>query len=277
MLWPEYPVALPPAQPDPGASEERLRAFVAEVAGDLPFACEVSQGLVGIEILDRARDLSPELLVVGTSGRGALERPGAGSVAEHLIRHGTVPVLAVPEAAGATEVEDFHTLVVAIDFSLDAQAAVRFACRLLRGDGGEVVLTHVLEQFGGCFASTHYEVPEFQRALEHEARRRLQQFAPPGWPTVGSVRSVVTSGHAGREILQVAAAYETNLIVLGARGRNALDLAVFGSTTRYVLHRSPVPVLSVPLTARHSAGAREISPALRVLSQRLNTACTDVE
>ena len=155
VLWPEYPVALPPAQPDPGASEERLRAFVAEVAGDLPFACEVSQGLVGIEILDRARDLSPELLVVGTSGRGALERPGAGSVAEHLIRHGTVPVLAVPEAAGATEVEDFHTLVVAIDFSLDAQAAVRFACRLLRGDGGEVVLTHVLEQFGGCFASTH--------------------------------------------------------------------------------------------------------------------------
>jgi nucleotide-binding universal stress UspA family protein len=38
-------------------------------------------------------------------------------------------------------------------------------------------------------------------------------------------------------------------------GRNAIDLAVFGSTTQHVLHRAETPVLTVPRDAKPAAAA----------------------
>ena len=38
---------------------------------------------------------------------------------------------------------------------------------------------------------------------------------------------------------------QTDLIIMGVRGRHALDLAVFGSTTYRVVQLGPCPVLVV--------------------------------
>jgi nucleotide-binding universal stress UspA family protein len=45
--------------------------------------------------------------------------------------------------------------------------------------------------------------------------------------------------------LQAAETEGTDLIVIGVRGRNALDLTVFGSTTNQVVRRAPCPVLTM--------------------------------
>ena len=52
-------------------------------------------------------------------------------------------------------------------------------------------------------------------------------------------------GQPYQQILELALESRPDLIVMGVRGRNALDLAVFGSTTYRVVQLGPCPVLVV--------------------------------
>jgi len=47
------------------------------------------------------------------------------------------------------------------------------------------------------------------------------------------------------EILNAAAHAGTDLIVMGAHGRNPVDLMLFGSTTNQVVRRATCPLLTV--------------------------------
>lgn len=48
---------------------------------------------VGDTILDAARDMGAELIVMGTHGRSGVRRVFLGSVAEHVLRHAECPVV----------------------------------------------------------------------------------------------------------------------------------------------------------------------------------------
>jgi nucleotide-binding universal stress UspA family protein len=47
-------------------------------------------------------------------------------------------------------------------------------------------------------------------------------------------------------ILQRAAEEHADLIVVGVRGRNPLDMSLFGSTTNQIVRQATCPVLTVP-------------------------------
>jgi nucleotide-binding universal stress UspA family protein len=57
--------------------------------------------------------------------------------------------------------------------------------------------------------------------------------------------TMVGYGKPYREIVDVAAKEQMDLIVMGVRGRNSLDLTLFGSTTNQVVRRAPCPVLTL--------------------------------
>ncbi len=52
-------------------------------------------------LLQVAGDKDADLIVLGTHGRGALDRAIFGSTADHVVREATAPVLVVPAVAGA--------------------------------------------------------------------------------------------------------------------------------------------------------------------------------
>lgn len=54
------------------------------------------QGATVEVILERARKVSADLIVLGSHGRGALYRALVGSVTEGVVRHSPCPVLIVP-------------------------------------------------------------------------------------------------------------------------------------------------------------------------------------
>jgi nucleotide-binding universal stress UspA family protein len=57
----------------------------------------------------------------------------------------------------------------------------------------------------------------------------------------------VRIGRAYKEIIQLACEKDADLVIMAVRGRNALDLAVFGSTTYRVIQLGTCPVLAVHL------------------------------
>ena len=56
---------------------------------------ELREGIAYDEILGAARQLNAELIVMGTHGRSGIARGLLGSVAEHVLRGSTVPVMTV--------------------------------------------------------------------------------------------------------------------------------------------------------------------------------------
>lgn len=57
-------------------------------------------------IVDKARTIGADLIVMGTHGRTGLARAVIGSVADRVLRHSTVPVVFVPQMATTAEESD---------------------------------------------------------------------------------------------------------------------------------------------------------------------------
>jgi universal stress protein A len=73
------------------AAEKRTRANIGEA--------RVVPGDARDAILQTARDLGADLVVMGTHGRRGLSRMVLGSVAEHVVRRSPCPVLTIRESA----------------------------------------------------------------------------------------------------------------------------------------------------------------------------------
>jgi uncharacterized protein (DUF2267 family)/nucleotide-binding universal stress UspA family protein len=71
--------------------------------------CEhlVSDGFATIGIVHTAQEIKPDLIVVGTHGRGGLGRLVMGSVAEEVIRRGPCPVVAIKPTDMAVDYQDW--------------------------------------------------------------------------------------------------------------------------------------------------------------------------
>ncbi|MFZ0661544.1 MAG: universal stress protein [Acidobacteriaceae bacterium] len=222
-------------------AKERVAKLVARQAGE-PIQSEliVQLGFAADSILSFAKDHDANLVVMGTHGRRGLDRAIMGSTTERVLRKSHCPVLAVHEPTrsfvspqSADEPVQLKRILCCVDFSEHSPRALEYAFSLGQQYGAEITLLHVLEEAKGT--------PEQKtRALES-----IEQLVPDEVRNWASVAPLVRSGEPYEEINAYAAEAEADLIVMGVRGRNVVDLAVFGSTTHRVIQLGPCPVLVV--------------------------------
>lgn len=74
-----------------GSMAEEARRFEAPATASV----SIRASNVGDIIVDAANDLKAELVVMGSHGRTGVKRLLLGSVAEHVLRHATCPVVTV--------------------------------------------------------------------------------------------------------------------------------------------------------------------------------------
>jgi nucleotide-binding universal stress UspA family protein len=229
-----------PTEPsvDEAALEDRRQetvSFVSRAAApriDVDVMVDVGQPARGI--LDRAASLPADLIVMGTHGRSGFEHLVLGSVAEKVLRQAACPVLTVPPGAVTTRATlPLARLLCAVDFSDGSESALRAALSLSEQSGAHLTLLHVL---GLALA-------EFRRYTEDSARHRLESLVPKSAP-LSRVATRLVSGKPYARILDVAAEEGSDLIILGVRGRQPLDLALFGSTANHVVRRATCAVLT---------------------------------
>ncbi len=223
-----------------------LKNFVSDEVGRTPVATVLVQANSVPGILEHARELPADLIVMGTHGRGGFERLMLGSVTERILRKATCPVLTVPprvaDAVPAGPVV-FKKILCAIDFSPASEKALAYATSLARESEAGLTLVHVVEPLpvyepvvAGGTGFFNYE------ELATEATRaRLHDIAPRD----GRVREVVTTGKPYREILRHAHEEGSDLIVIGVHGRVVDRIGFFGSTTNHIVREAACPVLSL--------------------------------
>jgi len=238
------------------AGRERLNAKLAEmlapvVAEGFHVECAVREGNAVREILDEARSLPADMVVMGTHGRGGFAHFFLGSVTEKVMRNAPCPVLTVPPLAEGSSPRGSPLcgrILCPLDFSGPSDHALRYALSIAQESRSEIVLLHVLESSlaehaGGELAWV--DVPEYRLRMETDARQRLQEAVPEEARDWCQAHEELAVGKAWREILRTAEERRSDLIVMGVRGRNAVDLAVFGSTTHHVVRRAHCPVLVI--------------------------------
>ena len=152
----------------------------------------------------------------------------------------------------------FETVLVPLDGSELAEAALEPAAELKNKLGARVILLRVLEPLSHMLsisppslespAAAATNVDLLQEALEAE-RRSAREYLEQAAARVGAdgVEPVVAEGRPQDVIPQQASETGAGLIIMSSHGRGGLGRLVYGSVTDSVLKESSVPVLLIRL------------------------------
>ncbi len=253
LMPPSIGFALPPrsnARARQAALEELGRFAAPLRAAGFEPRLEVREASVAPSILELARSLPADLVVMGTHGLSGFERLMLGSVAEKVLRHASCPVLTVPQRTHKPDPEPraagYERILCPVDFGASSLRALRVAMFLAADFGSRVILLHVMEGLPDDRSRdwSHWTVPEYRNALEEDARERLHGILDPDERRGLCVQEVVASGKAYSEILRIAEERSCSLVVMGTHGAS-LGNALFGSTAQHVVRAAACPVLTV--------------------------------
>jgi len=216
---------------------------LANSSGGIRAECIVQEGLAADAILSLAQERAVSLIVMGTHGSRGIDHLTMGSVTEKVLRKAHCPVLAVRKPAHESTAQtavphlvEVHRIVCCTDFSEPSGQAWEHAVSLAAEYRAELALLHVLDDISG--------LSDIEKDTR-EALERVQKQTSPWAHKNVMIKPVVRIGKAYQQIIQLALESQADLIVMGVRGRHALDLAVFGSTTYRVVQLGPCPVLVV--------------------------------
>jgi nucleotide-binding universal stress UspA family protein len=88
-------------------------------------------------------------------------------------------------------------------------------------------------------------VPEYRIYREREAAAELERLVPSSARDWCEASTHLIHGKPYEQVLAFAGDHAVDLIVIGVHGRNALDVAMFGSTTNQVIRGATCPVLTI--------------------------------
>jgi nucleotide-binding universal stress UspA family protein len=225
--------------------KERLREFVKKhTHNEIQPELVVHEGAAPDCILSLAQARKTDLIVMGTHGRRGYDRLVLGSVTNRVMRKTPCPVLAIckaPHDASATgegrhDVHHLNRILFCTDFSENSELALNYAISATTEYDAELTLLHVLEEVPS---------PVTTEEAVATAAKQLDKLIPERVRKTLKTKTAVRIGKPYQQIIQLVLETKIDTVVMGVRGRGALDLAVFGSTTYRVLQLGTCPVLAV--------------------------------
>ena len=142
----------------------------------------------------------------------------------------------------------YKQILVPVDGSQTALAALRHAVDLARAFQAELFVVHVIDiyPFLGMATDTAVGQAEYLSAANANAEGTLRAAVTMVEAAGVSCESATIEGHAAEEgILQAAGTCGADLIVMGSHGRRGIEKLLLGSVTQRVLQSARVPVMVV--------------------------------
>ena len=212
--------------------------------GAAPTSASVLVGPPAEAISEAAKDEDVILVVAGARGRG-LSRLFLGSVSDRLAQISPKPVLLVRD--GQSILPGPGTWIAAgVDGSPESSAAVHMAAELARATGASLRLVYVAPEplKHGPEAFT-FNIVAWEP--EHEAwAMQLLREANAREARAGLViETKLLKGPAADRLADLAQAPEVAMVVVGHRGRGAIQRLLLGSVADRLAQLSPKPVLIV--------------------------------
>jgi nucleotide-binding universal stress UspA family protein len=238
------------------------------------FRLESAVGDPAEQILQVARDLGVEMIVMTTHGRGAVGRWAFGGVADAVTRTSPVPVFIVrPRDGDAKIAPGIQRVVVPLDGSPLAKEAIPTATSLARRLQVPVHLITAID-VARVLPVEMMPTVAFDASLYEETVAQLEVGAT-AWLTQAADQlqheGVATTWSIlrGSPFLAITdAAKPGDAIVMTSRGLGGAKRWLLGSVAEKLIREGPVPVVLVPPAERHhdepvaSEAAQLASPVL---------------
>jgi len=135
----------------------------------------------------------------------------------------------------------FERIVVAVDGSPRSEKTIAVAVDLAQRYGSAVIVLHVreYERYEGSDVDLGPPVP-----AEDLVAQTVARFEEVGVDAQGEIRRV-SAGDTPEQIIEVAAATQADLIILGSRGMTEWKSLLLGGVANKVVHHATCPVLLV--------------------------------
>lgn len=215
--------------------EREVRAVAGE-ASDMRW--DVAVGDAAEVLTTRASSLGASMLVMGLGPHRAVDQLVAGETTLRVMRHVSVPVLAVNDAFDGTA----RQVVVATDFSPRSVLAAQAALPLL-ADAATLYLLHVWQR-------SESADPALLAAQQRYADQLPDQFAHLravlDLPAGVRVTTSTAEGDVVERVLEFAERVNADLVVAGRQGLSFLTRLMVGSVTTALVRRAQCSVLVVP-------------------------------
>lgn len=246
--------------PWPALNEEILGRVAAEGARrarknaqNIDIASIAALGQVARILIEAGHDA--EFITVGTRGHGELTGAMVGSVSIAVSAHARCPVVVV-RGDSSLPPGPHRPIVVGIDESPGAEAALRFAADTAAGAGARLIVVSayqpaVLQVWTGVLlnAVTTEMNPGDNldaRTAAEKVVARAARIARTQYPGLEVSEQVLQGSPAG---VIAATTYQAGLAVVGSRGRGGFSGLLLGSVSRRLLHTALCPVAVVRGTA----------------------------
>lgn len=223
------------------AMARRARETVKASFPDWDVHAEAATGSPAAMILQKADELKPDLIVVGSHGRSALGRLFLGSVSQKVLHaaHGTVRIARGREVEPKTPVR----LIVGVDGSKGAEAAVKAIAARHWPPGSEAKIVNgfpMVITIGADYAAAAMaqwiadEKARVGEAIE-KATGRLKGAGL-------SVSTIMKESDARQALVGEAGDWKADCIFVGAHGMNAIERFLIGSVSSYIATHAPCSV-----------------------------------
>jgi len=212
-----------------------LRDAIGATAERAGWTRQVLFGNAALQIAKVAEKRAANLIVLGRTQRGVIDRLVSGETRLQVMRSSSVPVLVVDE-----KMEKPATAVVAVDFGPASKRAARLALEIL-GNAGTLYLVYVEDPIdlfpGATIAPVAQHYPGEVVVL---FRRMLEGLRVPAGVVVETVMLNGTPASAIEEFCERVGA---DFLAAGTHGLSRVACFFLGSVSTALVRKTRIPVL----------------------------------
>lgn len=216
---------------------------------------------VARSIAAHAAELLVDLIALATHGSGGLRGFLFGSIAQQALRRTTTPVLLVRPDARDGQRANYRKILVPLDGTPEASAALPVAEMLAIAGNAHLHLTRVVPTVGtmpstsGSGAAATFSPTAAAALLDIEVQGAADDLAAQraALPDSLAVTLEVRRGEAVDELLAAVERADADLIVMSTHGRAGVEGLWTGSVAAKLIGRLTRPVILVPISRARSA------------------------
>jgi nucleotide-binding universal stress UspA family protein len=242
------------------AAEKEIKVLVDKLGPEQKIDIAlVKHGPVAEQVAALIEERQIDLLVIGTRGRGGLQKLALGSVAEELLRNAPCPVMTIgPKAdiAVITHGHGFRRILFATDFGKGSAKALPLAFALAREQQAKLIMLHMIDPMPATSASLSAyapagavadEVDDWEKSSHKRCVAQLRECLPAETGLEQEVEFVVGTDFLPEGVLTASAKFKVDLIVMGANRTASAKAAAHipWSAVHEVVRYAPCPVLTV--------------------------------
>ncbi len=142
---------------------------------------------------------------------------------------------------------DINKILVPIDFSDYSKNALRYSENFAKKFNAKMYLVYVSEPmiYPADFSMGQIAVPTTEVEINKRAEEELRSLAESELTMGLEVETIIRTGKPFMEIIDTAAEYNIDLIIIATHGHTGVEHLLFGSTAEKVVRKAPCPVLTI--------------------------------